>query len=137
MKIGGSEAWALFDTGSQRSYIRRDLTKDFPKVRVRRPYTVGLGGKILTINEECIAEIEINGYSMTFKASIIDEPFTIEGKLVGVIVGTAAMEEWEITIDVKNRKLNLEGLKRREFTELSFMHQILTRSQASSDIFHD
>ena len=118
VKIDKSEVWALFDTGSQRSYIVKGLAKGFPKMRVKRSYTVGLGGRIFIINEESIAEVEIDGYSMTFKASIIDEPFVIEGKTVGVIIGATAMEEWEITIDVKNRRLNLEGLKRREFTEL-------------------
>ncbi len=89
-----------------------------PRVRLKKPYTVGIGGRSIVVREECILEVEVDGYSMTPKASIIDRPFIIEGKKVEAIIGATAMEEWEITIDMKTKKLNLEGLKRREFTEL-------------------
>jgi len=118
VRIMSMDVWALFDTGSQRSYVVGELVREAPKVRLEKPYTVGIGGRSIVVQEECILEIEVNGYSMTLKAGIIDKPFIIEGKKVGVIVGATAMEEWEITIDMKRKKLNLEGLKRREFTEL-------------------
>jgi hypothetical protein len=65
--IEGRETIALFDAGSARSYALEALAKEAPRVAVR-PYTVGIGGRTITVREECILRGEIEGLEFTVKA---------------------------------------------------------------------
>ena len=40
-----------------------------------------------------------------------------DGHELDAIIGATTMEKWEIKLDPKAGKLDLEGLRRREFTE--------------------
>ena len=117
LTIEGNSAAALFDTGSVRSYVLREICESAPRIKVRVPYTVGLGGRMVTISEECIVRGEIEGLELTLKAAPIDDIGTIEGRKLGAIIGAAVMEEWEIRMDVAKGELDLAGLRKREFTE--------------------
>ena len=114
--VNGRRAIALFDTGSARSYVLEELAKDAPRIKVK-PYVVGLGGRMVTVTEECILRGEIEGLEFTVKAIPIDKLGRINGQEIGIIIGATAMEEWEIRIDMAKAEIDLTGLKRREFTE--------------------
>ncbi len=114
--VGGREVRALFDTGSARSYVLEEFVKGAPRLKVK-PYRVGLGGRIITVVEECILRCEVEGLEFTVKAIPIDGLGKIDGEEVGMIVGATAMEEWEIRIDMAKAQIDFTGLKRREFTE--------------------
>ena len=114
--INGRKVKAVFDTGSARSYVLEELVKDAPRIRVK-PYLVGLGGRIITVTEECILKGEIEGLEFTIKAIPVDRLGRIDRYEVGIIIGATAMEEWEMRIDVAKAEIDLTGLKRREFTE--------------------
>ncbi len=117
LTIEGKPAAALFDTSSVRSYVLREICESAPRIKVGVPYTVALGGRMITISEECIVRGEIEGLELTLKAAPIDDIGTIEGKKLGAIIGAAAMEEWEIRMDLAKGELDLAGLRKREFTE--------------------
>lgn len=40
-----------------------------------------------------------------------------DGNALDAVIGTTTLEKWEIKIDPKSGTLDLEGLRRREFTE--------------------
>ena len=109
--IEGHETMALFDTGSARSYILKAITKEAPGIVVK-PYTVGIGNRMIIVKEECILKGEIEGLEFTIKAVPVDELGTINGHTIGVIIGATAMEEWKVGIDVAKAELNLSGLRR-------------------------
>ena len=117
MSVEGNPTTALFDTGSVRSYLLREIVSSAPRIKVRSPYTIGLGGRTITISEECIVHGEIDGLELIMKAAPIDEIGVIDGRKVGAIIGATAMEEWEIRIDLAKGELDLSGLRKREFTE--------------------
>ena len=117
LSIEGQHAAVLFDTGSVRSYVAREICESAPRIKVRTPYTVGLGGRLLTISEECIVRGEIDGLELTMKAVPVDDIGAVEGRKLGAIIGATAMEEWEIRLDMAKGELDLTGLRRREFTE--------------------
>ena len=117
LKIEGKHVAALFDTGSVRSYVAREICESAPRIKVRSPYTVGLGGRMITISEECIVRGEIEDLELTMKAVPLDDIAAIEGRKLGAIIGATAMEEWEIRLDMTKGELDLTGLRRREFTE--------------------
>ena len=47
----------------------------------------------------------------------IDKLGRAVGHQLDVLVGALTMERWEIKLDPKTGELDLEGLRRREFTE--------------------
>ena len=117
MSVEGKPTTALFDTCSVRSYVLREIASSAPTIKVRSPYTIGLGGRTIRISEECIVRAEIDGLELTMKAAPIGEIGVIDGKKVGAIIGATAMEEWEIRMDLAKGELDLSGLRKREFTE--------------------
>ena len=117
MSVEGNPTTALFDTGSVRSYLLREIVSSAPRIKVRSPYTIGLGGRTITISEECIVHGEIDGLELIMKAAPIDEIEVIDGRKLGAIIGATVMEEWEIRIDLAKGELDLSGLRKREFTE--------------------
>jgi len=115
--IQGRPAMALFDTGSARSYVLSKFAEGAPGIKAEPPYSVGLWGKTITVTEECIVRGEIEGLGFIMKAVPIKDIGSIDGQEVETIVGTTAIEEWEMRIDLAKGQLDLSGLRRREFTE--------------------
>jgi hypothetical protein len=72
---------------------------------------------MISISEECIVRCEIEGLELTLKVAPIEDIGTIEGRKLTAIIGAAAMEEWEIRMDLAKGELDLAGLRKREFTE--------------------
>ena len=114
--IEGHRLDALFDTGSVRNYVLREVTEKAPRIKVR-PYTVGMGGKTIVVYEECIVTGQIEGLEFTMKAIPIKDIGVVNGREIRAIIGATAMEEWEIRIDMAKAELDLSGLRRREFIE--------------------
>jgi len=47
----------------------------------------------------------------------VDEIGTADGSELDALIGALTMERWKIKLDPKTGTLDLEGLRRREFTE--------------------
>jgi len=117
IEIEGKRAVALFDTGATLSYVRKEFLSDVPKRTLRQPTRVGLGGQTIEIREACLALGEIEGFDLEFEAIPVDDLGRADGHTLDAVIGALAMERWEIKLDPKNGTLDLEGLRRREFTE--------------------
>ncbi|MBM4039908.1 MAG: hypothetical protein FJ290_15495 [Planctomycetes bacterium] len=117
IEIQGKPAMAMFDTGATLSYVRRDLIQDAPRLPLRRPYSVGLGGGTIEVREVCLALGEIEGLDLDIEAVPVDDLGRADGHDLDAVIGALVMEKWEIRLDPKTGTLDLEGLRRREFTE--------------------
>jgi len=117
IEIEGQPAVALFDTGAVYTYVRSFLVRDVPRRVVSRPARVTLGGKDIEIRELCLIEGKIEGLDFFGSAVPVDDISRADGHELDVLIGALVMEQWEIRLDPKNGTLDLEGLKRREFTE--------------------
>ncbi len=117
IEIEGKPAIALFDTGAYNSYVRRDLLADVPIRPVRKPFRVGLGGRDIEVTESCVANGSIEGLDFSGEFVPVDDLGRADGHELDVIIGALVMEKWEIKLDPKSGTLDLEGLRRREFTE--------------------
>lgn len=117
IEIEGKTAMALFDTGAIYTYVRSSYLTDVPRRMLTNPIRVSLGGESIEIRELCFIEGRIEG--LDFFADTV--PVTYLGKADGyeldALIGTLTMERWEIKLDPKSGALDLEGLRRREFTE--------------------
>jgi len=117
IEIEGRPAVALFDTGSVNTYILRPLLLDVPKRTISKPYRVALGGHEIEVREVCVALGKIEGLEFDAEAVPIERIGRADGHELDAIIGALTMEKWEIKVDPKRRQLELEGLRRREFTE--------------------
>jgi len=117
IEIQGKPALALFDTGAYNSYARRELLAGVPTLTVRRPFRVGLGGRDVRVTETCLANASIEGLDFSGEFVPVDDLGRADGHDLDVIIGALVMEKWEIKLDPRSGTLDLEGLRRREFTE--------------------
>jgi hypothetical protein len=117
LTLGGRHLRALFDSGSERSYIRRDMLPASAVCQKISPFKVGLGGTEHIVRHGCIVEPEISGLKFSFLSHPLNDiGVTKEGEL-DLIVGATAMEEWDIMLTTRGKDISLKGLRKREFTE--------------------
>lgn len=116
IEVEGNSLNALFDTGATNTYITREFAPP-ALVPLRRPYRVGLGGEAREIREECILQGRIEGLDFSTDGYVVEDLGSADGKRLGMIIGARTMEKWEIWLHPKTGALDLEGLRRREFTE--------------------
>ncbi len=117
IEIQGQPALALFDTGAIYSYVRSILARDAPGIEVPSPPRVVLGGRVIEIRELRLVRGKIEGLPFVAEVVPVDELGRADGKELDAIIGARTMEQWEIKLDPRTESLDLEGLRRREFTE--------------------
>ncbi len=116
IEIEGRLLNALFDTGTTNTYITRAFAPS-TLVPLRQPFRVGLGGESKELQEVCILQGKIEGLDFATDGFVVDELGVAGGKRLDMIIGATTMERWEIWLHPKTGTLDLEGLRRREFTE--------------------
>lgn len=110
-------AVALFDTGALYTYVRSSLARDVPRRAMVPPARVGLGGREIRIQELCLIQGKIEGLGFLADAVPLEDIGRADGHELDAIIGARTMEQWEIRLDPRTGTLDLEGLRRREFTE--------------------
>jgi len=117
IEIQGRPAVALFDTGALYSYVRATLAEDAPGIEVPAPPRVALGGRVIEIRELRFIRGRIEGLDFVAEVVPVDELGKADGRELDAIIGARTLEQWEIRLDPRTGTLDLEGLRRREFTE--------------------
>ena len=117
IEIEGQQVVALFDTGALYTYVRSSLVGDAPRRAMTPPARVALGGREMEIRELCFIQGKIEGLDFLADAVPVDDIGHADGKELDVLIGALTMGRWEIRLDPKTGALDLEGLRRREFTE--------------------
>jgi hypothetical protein len=117
VEIADKKLRALFDSGSERSYIAQGSISESKHCESVLPFDVGLGSLRAHITKRCIVNVKIEDMGFDVSAHVIDDLGEIDGDALDLIIGATAMEEWDIKLTPKGKKLDLAGLKRRDFTE--------------------
>jgi hypothetical protein len=117
IEIEGRPANALFDTGAVNTYVVSSLVAGAPRQKIAKPAHVALGGQSIDIKELCLIQGKIEGLDFFADAVPVDELGKADGHNLDAIIGALTMERWEIKLDPRSGSLDLEGLRRREFTE--------------------
>jgi len=117
IEIEGQPAVALFDSGAMYSYVRAGLVREAPRRTMRPGARVALGGREVNIEELCLMQGTIEGLGFLADAVPVAALGKADGHELDAIIGATTMEKWEIKLDPKAGKLDLEGLRRRESTE--------------------
>jgi len=117
IEIEGQPVVALFDTGAAYTYVRSTLVRGVPRRAMVPPVRVALGGRDIEIREICLVQGKIEGLGFLTDAVPVDDLGKADGHKLDALIGARTMEQWELRIDLKTGELDLEGLRRREFTE--------------------
>ena len=116
IEIEGKPAWVLFDTGSVRSYVRKEFASQIRWKTI--PFEVGIGGFSFKIDEACALNCKIDGLEFDIEAHPIDDLGEDEQKnRIDVIIGALAMEKWGLIPDPTTGKIDLTLLRKRAFIE--------------------
>lgn len=117
IEIEGQPAVARFDSGAVFTYVRERLLAAAPRKTVVEPFRVALGGKSIDVRELCLVGGRVEGLAFDTDAVPVQDIGVADGHELDVLIGALTMERWEIRLDPKAGILDLEGLRRREFTE--------------------
>ena len=117
IEVEGKPAVALFDSGATFTYVRSSLITEAPRKKFKEPAHVALGGKEIDIEELALIEGKIEGLGFFTDVVPVNELGRADGHDLDALIGALTMERWEIKLDPKSGALDLEGLRRREFTE--------------------
>ncbi len=117
VEIESQPAMALFDTGAVFTYVRNTLVATASRKSVVEPFRVALGGRTIEIRELCLIGGKIEGLGFDTDAVPVEDLGHADGHKLDVLIGALTMERWEIRLDPKSGTLDLEVLRRREFTE--------------------
>jgi predicted aspartyl protease len=121
IEIEGQPAVALFDTGATFTYIKEPFLATALRKPLIAPFRVALGGTSIEIRELCLIGGRIEGLGFDTDAVPVAELGEADGHELDALIGVRTMEQWAIRLDPKNGTLDLEGLRRREFTEWCVM----------------
>ncbi|MBM3239491.1 hypothetical protein FJZ31_24625 [Candidatus Poribacteria bacterium] len=117
IEIEEQTAVALFDTGTLFTYVKQPLLANAVKKPLAAPIHVAPGGRTIEVREFYLIDGKIEGLAFDTDAVPVDELGKADGHELDAIIGFLTMERWEIRLDPKTGTLDLEGLKRRKFTE--------------------
>lgn len=116
LEIEGKKAHVLFDTGSIRSYVRREFASEVKRKTI--PFRVGLGGRSYQIEEACLLNCAIEGLGFDIEAHPVEElGYDDRGRRIDAIIGALATEKWVLIPNPKTGEIDLTALRKREFTE--------------------
>ncbi len=116
IEIEGRQGVALFDTGAIYSYVRSSLAQEVPSRAMIPPARIALGRREIKIQKLCLIEGKIDGLAFLADAVPVEDLGHADGNETDAIIGARTMEQWEIRLDPKTGVLDLEGLRRRKFT---------------------
>lgn len=123
VNVKNKKLLALFDTGSDITYVVKDALPKGIQCEKMQERTYHLASETHKITESCILPIKIDGQGFAIQAFVVKsigggrKPSEINRK-IDILFGAVMMEEWDIKLDPKKKKLDLSGLEKREF--LSF-----------------
>jgi len=117
IEIEGQPVVALFDTGAVYTYVRSKFLTEIPRSTLTKPVHVVLGGHVIEITQLCFFNGKIEGLDFSTDAVPVEELGAADGHNLDAVIGALTMEQWQIRLDPSTGTLDLEILRRREFTE--------------------
>ena len=115
--VNGLECWALFDTGARNTYIIPKVAEVRITSETPHPIRTALGGDIKETNRMALLQGEIEGHLISTHAMVIDDIGTDEdGRLIEILFGALAMQQWGIIPIPDEEKLDLSHYP-EEFVE--------------------
>ena len=104
----GRESWTLFDSGARNTYIVPEVARELSVTNLPTPTNTKLGGETKSSSQVALLVGEVEGKPFHTEAMIIDSIGTDEeGKVIEVLFGALAMQQWGIRLVLEQEKLDL------------------------------
>ena len=117
IQVDGRECWTLFDTGARNTYVIQSVAKILKTSPMSRAFRTALGSAVRETNTAAILEAEIQGHPISTHALVLEEiGKDEEGKLIEILFGALAMQQWGIRPVPDEERLDLSHYP-EEFVE--------------------
>ena len=120
LEVKGKKLLTLFDTGSDITYVTKDALPKGIHCEKMQERTHHLASETHKITQSCILPIKLDGQDFAIQAFVVNsiggggKPIETNRK-IDLLFGAVMMEEWDIKLDPKKKKLDISGLEKREF----------------------
>lgn len=108
INVNGRECWTLFDTGVRNTYVIPEVASLLTTSRLKKPFRSAIGGEVKETTETALLEAEIEGKRISTHAMVIDKIGNDEDeRLIDILFGALAMQQWGIRLIPEQDKLDL------------------------------
>ena len=108
IRVDGQDAWTMFDTGARNTYITPEIASLLETTKLPQPTYTRLGGETKQSTEAAVLIGQIEDKGFHTEAMVIDRIGTDEeGKLIEILFGALAMQQWGIRLVPETQTLDL------------------------------
>ena len=108
INVNERECWTLFDTGARNTYVIPEVASLLTTSRLKKPFRSAIGGEVKETTETALLEAEIEGKRISTHAMVIDKIGNDEDeRLIDILFGALAMQQWGIRLIPEQDKLDL------------------------------
>jgi len=108
--VDGRDCWTLFDSGARNTYVIPDVAALLKTSATPRTIRTALGGVIKETNTEAVLHADIEGHPVSTYALVIPNIGNDEdGRLIEILFGALAMQQWGIKLNPPDEKLDLSN----------------------------
>lgn len=117
IKVSGKKCWTLFDSGARNTYVAPEVARLLVTKKLSKPFRTAIGGGTKKTTTAAILEADVQGHKVVTNAMVIDEiGHDEEGKIIDVLFGALAMQQWGIRLVPKEERLDMTYYP-KEFVE--------------------
>ena len=117
IKIDGQQFWTLFDIGARNTYVLPAVAQLLTTSKPPQPIRTALGGEVRQADTTALLQARIEGRPISTHALVVDRIGNDEdGKVIEVLFGALAMQQWGIRPVPDEEKLDLSHYP-EEFVE--------------------
>ena len=117
IRVDGKDAWTMFDTGAPNTYITPGIASLLETTKLPQPTYTRLGGETKQSTEAAVLIGQIQNKTFHTEAMVIDRIGTDEeGKLIEILFGALAMQQWGIRLVPETETIDLSNFP-SEFLE--------------------
>ncbi len=108
IKVNGKKFWTLFDSGAQNTYIVPSVASHLVTFKLPKAFKSALGGGTNKATHGAGLNADIEGHKISTHALVIDQIGKDEdGKLIEILFGALAMQQWGIRLMPTEERLDM------------------------------
>jgi hypothetical protein len=108
IRVRGRDTWTLFDSEARNTYIIPDVAARLSTTALPYPTSAKLGGETKSSSQAAVLLGDLDGKPFHTEAMVIDRIGTDEdGRIIEVLFGALAMQQWGIRLLPAEEKLDM------------------------------
>ena len=117
IKVNGRTFWTLFDTGARNTYVVPAVASLLATTKLPKTFRSALGGTVKKATKAAVLNAEVQGHKVSTHAMVVDDiGKDKDGKVIEVLFGALAMQQWGIRPVPDEERLDMTNYP-KEFVE--------------------